>query len=262
MTEALTRRPARAAWSGRRSLEATHRPVPSELVFAAAEPYRSAGHFAYGFARGKLLLDPVFRALLERDLLAGCHEVLDLGCGQGLLAAWLQSASRCYQSGLWPRGWPPPRPRAVRGIELMTSEVARARRALGNAFDITQGDIRNAELGRADAIIALDVLHYLPPQSQIELLQRIRAALAPDGVLLMRVGDADGGLRFRFTQELDRFILLARGHGWFKTHCRPLEEWRRLLRTLGFDSEATWMSRGTPFANVLLTCRVCTASGS
>jgi len=253
--QALARRPARP-------IGAAYESPWNALLSAAAEPYRRASRFAHGFARGKLALDPVFRAFLEHDLLGGSKDVLDLGCGQGLLAAWLQGAWRCYQSGLWPRGWPPPRARALRGIELMGSEVARARRALGGAFHVTQGDIRHVELGTADAIVALDVLHYLPPPSQIELLQRIRAALGHQGLLLIRVGAADSGLRFRFTQELDRFILLARGHGWFKTYCRPIEEWCSLLRALGFDNDATWMSRGTPFANVLLTCRACTASGS
>ena len=246
--QALARPSARTVGTARES-------AWSALICAAAEPYRKAGRFAHGFARGKLTLDPVFRALLEHDLLAGCTDVLDLGCGQGLLAAWLQAALRCHQSGLWPRGWPAPRHRSVRGIELMASEVARARRALGTTFNITQDDIRTAELGTADAIILLDVMHYLPRPSQLETLRRIRAALPQGGSLLMRVGDAESGARFRFTQELDRFILLARGHGWFTTHCRPVNEWRTLLEECGFESDATWMSHGTPFANVLLAAR-------
>src|SRR5262249_53534098 len=58
------------------------------LVAAAALRYRAAGRFAYYFARGKLAGDPAFRAVLERGLVAD-GAVLDIGCGQGLLAAWL-----------------------------------------------------------------------------------------------------------------------------------------------------------------------------
>lgn len=57
------------------------------------------GRFAYHFARGKLGGDPVFLALLERGLLSDRARILDLGCGQGLLAAWLLAARRQFESG-------------------------------------------------------------------------------------------------------------------------------------------------------------------
>ena len=66
---------------------------PTVLIDRASERYRNAGVFAYNFARGKLRGDPVFRALLERGMLLGRGRILDLGCGQGLLAAWADSAA-------------------------------------------------------------------------------------------------------------------------------------------------------------------------
>src|ERR1700682_3581142 len=106
--------------------------------------------------------------------------------------------------------------------------------------------------GAADAVVILDVLHYMSPQSQLEVLQRVRAALPPRGLLLLRVGDAGGGLRFRYGQWLDKGVMLLRGHGFVAQHCRSVAQWRALLRECGFDSKATPMSQGTPFANVLL----------
>src|SRR5256885_16535272 len=82
-----------------------------------------------------------------------------------------------------------------RGIEIMADEVARARLALGPDCDVLQADIRSAPFGSADAGVMLDVLHYLPAQSQREGLQRVRAALPPGGLLLLRWGDAGGGVR-------------------------------------------------------------------
>jgi SAM-dependent methyltransferase len=224
------------------------------MLDQACEPYRRAGRFAYHFARGKLRGDPVFRAILELGLLSGHRRILDLGCGQGLLAAWLRAAAHCcYERGIWPRTWPPaPCPESMRGIELMAREVDRARGALGPGCEVVQADIRSAAFGSADAVVILDVLHYLPAQAQREVLQRVRATLPPGGLLLLRVGDADGGLRFHFTQWVDKAILLTRGRGRVALHCRSIEEWRGLLCECGFDCRAEPMSHGTPFANVLL----------
>jgi cyclopropane fatty-acyl-phospholipid synthase-like methyltransferase len=228
-------------------------PVHPALLDGACEPYRNAGRFAYHFARGKLAADPVYRAILERGLLLGRGHVLDLGCGQGLLSAWLRAAVRIYESGSWPSGWPPaPTPLSTRGIELMMRDVERARIALGPVSDISQGDIRTAEFGAADAVVILDVLHYMADEEQRHVLRRVRASLPQRGLLLLRIGDASGGLRFRYSQWVDKMVMLLRGHAWVKTHCRSMAQWQDLLRQCGFEVQAMPMSQGTPFANVLL----------
>jgi SAM-dependent methyltransferase len=230
--------------------------LPAELLDAARAPYRIIGRFAYGFARGKLAGDPAYRAILERGLLAGRRRVLDLGCGLGLLAAVLRAAERCSQEGRWPASWPPaPRALSIRGIELMPRTVERARRALGAAAEIVQGDIRVAEFGAADAVVILDVLHYIEADAHRALLERVHATLSPAGLLLLRVSDASGGLRFRIGRWWDGAVMLARGQGWMRQHCRSLGGWRSLLLECGFDSQVLLMSEGTPFANVLLCAR-------
>ncbi|EQD39592.1 Methyltransferase type 12, partial [mine drainage metagenome] len=50
----------------------------AELVLTAAEPYRSAGRFAWHFARGKLGGDPVFFGLLRHGLIPSNSRILDL----------------------------------------------------------------------------------------------------------------------------------------------------------------------------------------
>lgn len=230
--------------------------LPPELLDAARAPYRSVGRFAYGFARGKLAGDPAYRAILERGLLAGRRRILDLGCGLGLLAAVLRAAELCSREGRWPAGWPPaPRGVSIRGIELMPRTVERARRALGGAAEIVQGDIRVADFGAADAVVILDVLHYIEADAHRSLLERVHATLAPSGLLLLRIADAAGGLRFRIGQWWDGAVMLARGRGLLRQHCRSLDGWRSLLLECGFDSQVMLMSEGTPFANVLLCAR-------
>jgi SAM-dependent methyltransferase len=234
-------------------MQIAHPNLTDTLLDAACHPYRSAGRFAYKFARGKLKGDPVFRAILELGLLQGRPRILDLGCGQGLLSAWLQAAARCCVRGQWRPDWPPaPQPSFIRGIELMASDVERARRALGAGCGVEQGDIRSAEFGSADAVVILDVLHYMDLDSQRQVLERVRAALPSGGVLLLRVCDAGGGLRFNYTQWVDKVVMLARGHSLLTTHSRSIAQWREILGQCGFDSQPKPMSRGTPFANVLL----------
>ena len=114
-----------------------------QLVDGASAPYRAAGHYAYHYARGKLTHDPVFEALLARGLLTRHTVILDLGCGQGLLAALLLAARAASDCGAWPAHWPPsPQPSVVRGIELMDRQLRRAQRALRRRAEFIAGDVR------------------------------------------------------------------------------------------------------------------------
>jgi 2-polyprenyl-3-methyl-5-hydroxy-6-metoxy-1,4-benzoquinol methylase len=87
--------------------------APRALIDAASAPYRRVGGWPYHHARGKLSGDPAFAAILRLALLRQHERILDLGCGQGLLAAWRLAAHSCYARGAWPTGSPAPlaRPR-------------------------------------------------------------------------------------------------------------------------------------------------------
>jgi len=224
-----------------------------QWVDAAAAPYGPARRFDYHFARGKLAGDPVFRGLLERGLIPDGARLLDLGCGQGLLAAGLLAARGLFDSGAWPGHWPPaPKPRSYRGVELMPRDVERARRALGGPCEFVQGDMARVDFGHADVAVILDVLHYVDEATQLDVLSRVRDALAPSGVLLLRVGDAAAGWPFRVSNWVDRVVTFLRGHRLARLHCRSLADWQGLLSSLGFSVTALPMSQGTPFGNVLL----------
>ena len=222
----------------------------SELAAA----YRRAGRLAWHFARGKLRHDPPFAGLLRLGLIPSGAGVVDPGCGQGVLSAWLHAAAARFDAGDWPAGWPqPPRGLRRRGVERMRRDVERARAALGDKADSVQGDMRAADLRCADAVMLFDVLHYIEVAEQDALLRRVHAGLPPGGVLLLlRVGDADGGWRFRCSAWVDRVATRVRGHEALPVHCRSLGKWTGLLSGLGFDLRVIPMSEGMPFANVLL----------
>ena len=224
----------------------------------AAEWYRQSGLFAHRFARGKLGGDPAYIGLVERRLIPDHARILDLGCGQALLVAWLLAARARYDNGDWPGGWPaPPRLGTFTGIELMQRDVDRGQRAFGERITLIAGDIRHMSFTAADVTIILDVLHYMDADDQMAVLERVRDALRPShGTLLVRVGDATAGLPFRISVAVDRTVTFIRGHRLPKMHCRPLAEWKTALQSLGFSVEAIPMSAGTPFANVLLAARL------
>ena len=248
----------------------TVRALQDALVDAASLRYRERGgsRFAYHFARGKLGGDPMFIELLRQGAFPPLAErgglFLDLGCGQAVLASWLLAARECFDAGRWPAGWPePPRMAQMRALELMPADVARGQAGFAGEprVRVEQADIRHTDFGQADVVTILDMLHYLAPDAQDDVLRRARAALGPGGVLVMRVGDAGGGLPYRLSHWADQAITLARGHGWARLHARPLGQWQGALQALGFEVRAVPTPGGLPFANTMLIAHVPASGG-
>lgn len=227
------------------------------LIEQASDPYRPLGNFAWRFARGKLASDPVFAGLLQHGLIPAQSRVLDIGCGQGLLAALLcdlKPNSRVLQE--WPENWSPaPTNVQLRGIELMPEDVHRAQSALGHLkpnAEFVLGDMRTTDFGHADVAVILDVLHYVDIDAQNDILRRVRLALGAEGRLLLRVGNAAAGLSFYFSLWVDSFVAMFRRQQWVRLYCRTLPQWLKDLTELGFKVETFPMYQGTSFANVLL----------
>ena len=226
------------------------------LFEAATAAYRHAGIYAWNFSRGKLRHDPVFFSLLRRGLLPQRGSLYDLGCGQGVLLSLLGAARQTFDSGRWPAGWPPPpKQLEMHGIELREDRVQAARKALNGAARVALGDIRAVAFAACHAVVILDVLLYIEPAAQRQLLARVAAALQPGGVLLMREADAGAGLPFHITQWAERLIGMARGRLWQTLYYRRTGEWISLLEEIGFSVTVETMSEGTPFANVLFVAK-------
>ena len=239
--------------------------LPPGLLNGASALFRPSGRFAYFFARGKLRHDPLFRLLLQRGVLPGEGSFLDLGCGQGCWFAWLLAARQLHERGLWPADWAkPPQAHNLHGVELTPNEAQRAVTAFAPypQVSVAQGDMCAADLGQPDLITVFDALHYLPLAQQEALLARIRAALPPGGVFITRVGNAGASWRSRWANAVDHTVSRLRGYGGARLHDRPLAEWLRLLRALGFVVDTEAMGEDQPFGNVVLVCRVPLATDS
>ena len=232
-----------------------HAPPWRALVDKASAAY--AGRFARNFARGKLTWDPVFRHLLVNGLIAPRSRVLDIGCGQGLLASLLEAASGEAKSGHWPANWAAaPAQARVTGIELAPREVARARAALGSGAEFVCGDMRSVAFPAADTVVILDALHYIESAEQDEVLVRVRGALGGGGRLVLRVGDAASRRGFAASQWVDRIVCILRGRAVRPRSGRTLAEWEGRLAALGFEVSSQPMAEGMPFANVLLVATI------
>ena len=231
-----------------------------KLLFdTAVTPYEQAGKFATNFARGKLQGDPVFKEILQRGLIPSNSHLIDIGCGQGLLSAWMLAAEKLASHPNWPQDWKAaPLGVTIRGVELMPKDVERAQKAMLNhkeRFKFDVADMCNASYESAQTFVILDVLHYVPLDAQKDVLSRVYDSLQPNGLLILRIGDAAGGLGFKISNWVDNVVTFIRGHRLSRLYCRTLTEWQSLLTTMGFVVEIKPMSRGTPFANVLLVAR-------
>jgi len=214
---------------------------------------QAVGPLRLAFRARQTALDPVFGHLVAAGLIAPGARVLDIGCGQGLLASLVRAAGHAGRAGPWPSEWAAaPTGARVIGIELMARDVARARDALGDDAEFVCADMRSAAFPAADAVVILDVLHYVPIDAQDAILARVRAALGSGGRLVLRVGDAASRRRFTSSQWVDRLVTHVRGHSERPRHGRTLVEWQARLGELGFTVASRPMHAGTPFANILL----------
>jgi len=230
-------------------------PEIEALLEEAACRYLEPGILDWEFVRGKLRYDPLYFNLLRRGFLPAEGRLLDLGCGRGILFSLLLAAHERLAQGKYPEGWAAPPHLSFHGIEERPKVAEVAREALDGLAEIETADLRTAALPPADAILLLDVLHYLPAADQESLLAKAAGALRPGGVLLLRDADAGAGWRFTATRVQERLSAMVRRHWRQRFHYRGAAEWRDLLERSGLIVDVQPMGMGTPYANVLLAGR-------
>jgi len=204
----------------------------ARLVVHQSHAYARAG-VGLGGALLKHSLVPLsllLRVLPERGLL------LDLGCGEGVLAN-LVAASR---PGL-----------RVRGVDRDLAKVALANKNAPSNAHFDTADILDCSFRQAAAAVFNDVLHHHPTSAQTELLKRAATLLDADGVLIVKDVDARDRADRVWTSFWDMRLYPAD-----ELNFRSVEEWRIALFDAGFRVlEVCRMRHPWPASRTVLICR-------
>ncbi len=192
------------------------------------------------YARIKVGLEENYRQFNELAPRRG--NILDLGCGYGFLCYMLAFTSK---------------ERTVTGIDYDDEKIATAQNCYSRNERITfqVGDITSVALGRYDAIIIADVLHYLTPELQLRTIQRAVYALQPGGRLIIRDGNAELKERHKGTKLTEFFSvnLLKFNKSANDLHFLRATDIRRIATDLGCSVEMIDHTKFT--SNVIFVIR-------
>jgi 2-polyprenyl-3-methyl-5-hydroxy-6-metoxy-1,4-benzoquinol methylase len=159
---------------------------------------RVTGRFQSRFLRHyvsrKIRSDPAYFTVFEA-VRSSTEPLLDVGCGVGLLAFYLRE-----------RGFENP----IIGLDRDTRKIGAAQRiATGyRQIDLRTQDLRDPLPEFSGVIAILDVLHYLPPADQNNLLSRLAERIAPGAMLVLRDCPRDPGPRYAATFLAEKFAQL------------------------------------------------------
>jgi len=147
------------------------------------------------YVRKKLRSDPVFPAAFAL-FHESAESLVDLGCGVGLLAFYLRE-----------RNFRPP----VIGIDRDRRKIERANAVASDAYrdlEFFEQDLREP-IAQSGNIVLFDLLHYLRPNEQRNLLERLVPCVAPGGMLVVRECPRDHNARFWLTLLGERFAQMT-----------------------------------------------------
>ncbi|MCK7560124.1 1-acyl-sn-glycerol-3-phosphate acyltransferase [Chitinophaga sedimenti] len=119
-------------------------------------------------------------------------KVLDIGCGYGFLSYMLN--------------WVEPG-RDVTGVDYDEDKIATASHGFlrNDHINFVHADVTQYAFGHYDTFIISDVLHYLRPEAQEQLITRCIEHLNPGGSIIIRDGDAELEERHQGTKLTEVF---------------------------------------------------------
>ena len=217
--------PLSVRWLAERNLRRPKisNPTLAQTRHAISGLYRFQGPYVAQFVYWKMKTDPLFYAVEKAVPARG--EILDLGCGYGLVAHWLTLFTP---------------ERRVRGVDFDVEKirVAQVTARANPAVIFERRDILEwPEFPACDCALLCDVLHYFPHELKADVLRKIFAALRPGGCLILRdaMAKADYGHRAvaRSEKWAVRFGQNRTRHG---LHFEDEKVHLALLRAAGFDA--------------------------
>jgi SAM-dependent methyltransferase len=194
---------------------------------------------AYSFARF-LIMRPKILSVMDL-LLPDRGRILDLGCGFGLFATYFGQTQPL---------------REIIGIDVnpkrveMATKVAAALGLEHHRFMV--GDVRDVDFsGTFSACYVIDVMHHLPAEAQLPVLERLRDLLGPGGVLIIKDITTDSRFGLAFTEALDRLMVGFKEPLAYRHH----SDWGAMLTRLGFQLRIARVPDILPYPHVIIAAR-------
>lgn len=150
--------------------------TPGYFRYRLLSNYVYKGPVLEWYARVKLSLENNYAVF--NDLVPVNATVLDLGCGYGFLSHMLSFTSS---------------ERKITGVDYDEDKILTATHCYSksDAVNFVCSDITAFAFDRYDVIILSDVLHYLAPQQQLNVLQKCFASINPGGKIIIRDANAE-----------------------------------------------------------------------
>ena len=143
---------------------------------------------------------------LFESLMPKTGMIVDVGCGYGFLPYMLMYKSKARQ---------------ILGVDFDEEKIEVADNCVHKTSNMSfkVGDVSQFDFPQADGFIISDVLHYLPEQQQIKVIQHCISKLNTNGVLVIRDADKDLATRQKGTWYTE---FMSTNLGFNKTSGRQL----------------------------------------
>lgn len=178
--------------------------------------------------------------VIEKMLLAR-GIIVELGCGEGLLANYLALASS---------------KRKVIGYEIVPERLELAKKGIKNTKYYV-GDITKVPFPKADAFVLFHVLHHLPSrEAQEDVLKKVKKNLKKNGKLIVVDVFVEPSIKYAGAWIADHFLVpwVFEKRFYTRAYFRNEKEWMKLLKKLGFKVKVTLEVKRRPFPNIIFEC--------